>query len=309
MLGLPGLVMIAAVDGSCDPVPHACHCSYTRRPAFRGRRAVIAIQPGTTAEQAVAQMRRTVQEAANVAGASAGRTPIQVVEHYLRWAEDAERMLTNVLDVSLVSEILHTTRYWSLRTSRSDDLRLTPTVLVEMESRRQHLERLVKELDLEQQRWSGGSATIVIPDTNTFLREGEPFEGINWPTVLRSDVEVRLVVPLVVIHELDRLKRQGNSATAKLARAALRWLNSTLPDDPAGRSAPLSTATPIVTIEAYPHDGPARPADADEVIIEVTRWLGIVAGLPTMLVTRDLGMRIRSRAAGVEARHLLDPGD
>lgn len=52
------------------------------------------------------------------------------------------------------------------------------------------------------------------------------------------------MVPLVVVHELDCLKRQGNSTTATLARTSLRWLIDILPRDPRGRSGPLTAVEP-----------------------------------------------------------------
>lgn len=114
------------------------------------------------------------------------------------------------------------------------------------------------------------------------------------------------MVPLIVVHELDRLKRQGNSTTAALARTSLRWLLDVLPRDPQARSGPLTAATPSTTVEAYVHDGPSRPEDADGLIITVTAWLATVSSRSTLLITRDLGMRLRAMALGVDARQVPD---
>jgi len=81
-------------------------------------RVVIALRSAADVNTAIRQLRLTAQEAANVAGGSAGRSPIQIVDHYLVWAENAERMLPNVLDVDLVDDLVHTQRYWALRTAR-----------------------------------------------------------------------------------------------------------------------------------------------------------------------------------------------
>lgn len=269
--------------------------------------AVIALRPGTEIDAAIRQLRLTAQDAANKAGATSGQYPLHDVEQYLRWAEDAERMLSNVLDLLLVDDLIRTPGYWTLRASRGDEPRLTSAVLGEMRQRQAKLDALADELQAEHRRWSDGLATLVVPDTNMFLQDGAPLQDIDWPSAIGSDTDIRLVVPLIVVHELDRLKRQGNSATAKLARASLRLLLDVLPRAPQKRSEPLHAGRPVTTIESYVHDGPSRPDDADGLIIRVTRWLATVSGRPTMLVTRDLGMRLRAAAAGVTARQLVDP--
>ena len=108
------------------------------------------------------------------------------------------------------------------------------------------------------------------------------------------------------MHELDRLKRQGNSTTAKLARHAIRWLAATIPSNPLWRSSRLAgDQSRGVTIEIAVDDGPSRPEDADGVILAFSRQLGSVSGIATKLATRDLGMQLRAQATGVDAL-LLD---
>jgi hypothetical protein len=65
-----------------------------------------------------------------------------------------------------------------------------------------------------------------------------------------------------------------------------------------------------VTIKIAVQDGPARPDDADGVIIDLARQLGMISGLATRLVTRDLGMQLLAQVTGVDAL-LLDtaPGE
>jgi predicted ribonuclease YlaK len=160
-------------------------------------------------------------------------------------------------------------------------------------------------------RWKSLSARLVVPDTNLFLQADAPFETIDWHAALESQRDIRLVVPLVVVHELDRLKRQGNSTTARLARAALRWLAANLPADPNGPPARVAGggSEPQTAIEVYVQDGPSRPEDADGVIIKLAQQLGRISGRPTVLVTRDLGMRVRAVAVGVNAVQLPEPSE
>ena len=112
--------------------------------------------------------------------------------------------------------------------------RLVALVLAEADSRRWALEKAGEALHQERMRWKALPARLVVPDTNMFLQSDAPFEEIDWPAALDSQRDIRLVLPLVVVHELDRLKRQGNNTTAKLARTALQWLAANLPANPNG---------------------------------------------------------------------------
>jgi hypothetical protein len=267
---------------------------------------VIALRVGATAESAVHQLRYVADQAGNVTGASSGRAQIQGVEDYLRWTETAERMLANVLPPDLVSDLIHTRRYWALRATTGGEPRLTPLLLDEVTARKRELDDLAAEFEVERRRWLGDPVLLAVPDTNMFLQKDAPFESINWPGALECDTDVRIVLPIVVIHELDRLKRQGNNTTQKMARDALKWLSATLPMTPNGGPVKISEPAPAATVEVYVTDGVSRPADADGVIIAVSGWLQAVSGLPTKLVTRDLGMRLRASARGIEAVQLPD---
>jgi predicted ribonuclease YlaK len=90
----------------------------------------------------------------------------------------------------------------------------------------------------------------VVPDTNMFLDQ-EPFETIDWATLFGAQI-ARIIVPIVVIHELDRLKRQGNQATSRAARHALSWLKDVLPTSPGTKSRDL-TPGPLTTVIEVDH--------------------------------------------------------
>lgn len=267
---------------------------------------MVPLADGASVENTLKNLRWVAQEAGNVAGTSAGRTPKEICGEYLRWAEEAERMLSYVLPPDDLTDAIHTQRYWSLRPTTGDEPRLTPTVLAELENRKRYFEGLAAELDAEGRRWSSEAAVIVVPDTNLFLNATAPLPTIDWHGALGVQADVRIAIPIVVIHELDRLKRQGNNTAQRGAREALRWLLKTLPKDPSARSTDESNG---ISIEVYVHDGPTRPTDADATIIEIARRLDAVSGMPTRLVTRDLGMRIRAAARGVEAIQLPEPED
>lgn len=185
-------------------------------------------------------------------------------ERYIAWTEDAERMLGNIAEPDVVADLVHTARYWTLRTVPTETHRLPAMVDAELEDRQRAFGKAEKDLRTQRQRWRREAATLVVVDTNIFLQPDRPIQDVDWLAVANSRPGVRLVVPLVVVHELDRLKRQGNTTTAKLARDAIRWLAATLPPDPYCHSDMLSGERHrAVTIEVLVQGGPTRPEDAD----------------------------------------------
>lgn len=265
------------------------------------------LREGATGLRAIEALRHVATAAGNLGGQAVGRTTEQLLELYLDWTDEAERLLGNVFPGDIVNDLIHTSNYWAFRAASGASPRLIPLILREAESRRRVLSELQAELQAERDRWQHpGGATLAVPDTNMFLQAGTPFQDIDWPTALESRGNVRVVIPLIVIHELDRLKRQGNNTTSRLARTSLRWLQSNLPMRPSVRSARLAAGFPETTVEAYVQDAPTRPEDAGGLIIRFTRQLSRVSELPTKLVTRDLGMRLRAAGLGVDAVQLPD---
>lgn len=268
---------------------------------------MIGLREGVSLKEVLAQLRDTARTAGNIAGLAMGGGADAMLDEYFKWTESAERMLTNVLPVDAVADLVHTRRFWALRTFTGAESRVTPLVMAEAEAQKRALDGLTADLESERRRWADDQAMLVIPDTNMFLQEGEQFDSLKWLDGPDLSDDLRIVVPIVVIHELDRLKREGNNLTRPMARASIRWLTKEFPPPGLGSRVTLGAERRAVTLEAYVTEGPMRPHDADGVIIAVARWLQIASERPTRLVTRDLGMRLRARLSGVEAVQLPDP--
>lgn len=266
----------------------------------------LELRADFTGKQVVQILKEQADSASNASSAMGRPTGEQLLNSYLTWAENAMRALGNVIEWEAADDLVHTQHYWALRTATEETPRLVPEVMAELDSRKQVITAAAESLDRECRRWQAQPTTLVVPDTNLFLQEGKPFWEIDWLAHVGRAVDVRLVVPIVVVHELDRLKRTGNNTARSLARQALRWLASTLPSDPHQWSEPLFDETPTTRVEVYVDDGPTRPEDADGVIIKFARRLARLSELSTRLVTYDLGMRLRAATVGVAAVQLPD---
>jgi predicted ribonuclease YlaK len=107
--------------------------------------------------------------------------------------------------------------------------------------------------------------------------------------------EVRLVLPLRVVEELDERKYAGRGDLADRARRLLSALWALL-EPTKGAPAALVAG---VTIELPVDDGPRRRTlDADEEVLAECSTLAAV-GAPVTLVTGDCGMSLRAAGRGL----------
>lgn len=130
------------------------------------------------------------------------------------------------------------------------------------------------------------------------LRHELPLKQIDWQSIA-SDNMARVVIPILVVDELDKRKRYRQPTRGR-ASQTLRTLDKAYSD-------PRSTATltpRISTDSASMHlllDPPrhVRMPDPDRELIDQTIALGIEASRTVTLVTFDTGMMLRARADGV----------
>jgi hypothetical protein len=124
----------------------------------------------------------------------------------------------------------------------------------------------------------------------------------NWPQ-LANNGPVRIVVPLLVLEQLDRLKYSANQKTGERAKGVIGELSRLL-DERGGVPADIPKRG---TIEVFIDEpGHVCMASEDAEIVEVAGQLTGLLSKPARLVTGDLGMRLRAGALGVEVVALPD---
>ena len=168
------------------------------------------------------------------------------------------------------------------------------------------LRTAIDELEQHRARWSNGDV-FVVPDTNVFLHHALQFDEIDWHAELAPRVadfrNVRLVVPMVVVDELDRLKRAEDKTRARESLAILESYIAN-PSRPAG----LTTTTQThgwVTVEVLVDDlDHVRLPDNDNEIVDQAAVLKQVTGREVIVVTGDTGMVLRAKAARLEVVRL-----
>jgi len=241
----------------------------------------------------IAALDNLIQEGGNLrgmAGAVGGHR-----NGYVRWVRDAEAALAFHFDRHDVADVLLTPRYWEILRLQEDNREVTPLVNQEMEARVADLEELRATYKLLRDRFSQETRRVLVPDTNVFLHYTF-FTQAPW-SELAENSDPRIIVPLLVLEQLDRLKFSPNQKTAGRAQQVIRALSLMLDD----RSATPTNIPRGGTIEVFVDEpGHLRMASEDSEIVEVTRQLTGFLPKPARLVTGDLGMRLRAGALGVE---------
>ena len=146
---------------------------------------------------------------------------------------------------------------------------------------------------------------IVVPDTSAFI-EGVYFTELNWQELANVDQQerVRLVVPILVVEELDELKRARDRPRDR-ARSVLRrlWeLNS------GGKQAAVIPGNRPVTVEVLTDDSwhVRRPVNDNE-IIERALFVHEITDRNVILAAADYSMLYQASAAGLKTARVDRP--
>jgi rRNA-processing protein FCF1 len=214
---------------------------------------------------------------------------------YMTWIRSTESTLIHYFNRSDVERFLLTPRYYDARRFDSDASQIVGVIRTEMTARVKDLEEFAAYLQGLHQRFGSTTVPVLVPDTNVFLHFTF-FDEAPWPDLV-SDQQVRLVVPLVVVEELDRLKHTGHDRVADRARKVIRRLDE-LTASAGGELAHLPGRGTIEII-AEDFDRVRLPA-VDAEIVRVCGDVDDMVPTKARVVTGDLYMKTRARSYGVD---------
>jgi rRNA-processing protein FCF1 len=212
---------------------------------------------------------------------------------YIDWADASAIQLTNVTNDTDVLALPYTPAYWEIRQLIPTSPRGLPLIDAEIARQAKNLEDLRGDLELRLNRVAGAHGHIVIVDTNVLLHHQLP-DSVNWPKVV-GHPDVRVVIPLRVIEELDAMKYTEREATRSRARERLPKIHRMV-----GAGGLPNRLNEHTTVEVFIEPGPrTRPADADTEILETAHELRRLSGHDVTIVTGDTGMRLRAEGEGI----------
>jgi rRNA-processing protein FCF1 len=227
------------------------------------------------------------------------------VEAYVHWATASVASLRPWLSADDVDSLIRTPAYWSALSMPFGTGKGARLVNDEMTARRQQLERVIASIEEFNRRFHDVTpSTVVVPDTNVLLEHPQQLADTDWHQVLTEHVRpldnVRLVIPLLVIDELDNAKRVKR--TEQRARAVLKTIYE--------RFSPNIDALTVVRrqtedrgnvslevlMEAPTHSRLPRP---DDELVRVASQLSSFVPRPVVFTSYDTGAALRAAAAGL----------
>lgn len=162
---------------------------------------------------------------------------------------------------------------------------------------REQLEALV--------RFDPDDELLVVPDTNVFAHCGTVYD-IDWSSYAGATA-VHLVVPHVVIDELDDLKRTARDKDVRLrVRFAINALKKALSGTEPGSAAIVRDGLTVAVLPDPP--GHQRLPSNDEEICDRAHMLQQFAYFPShvLLASNDMGMHVRAHAFGLDVIEIPD---
>lgn len=255
-------------------------------------------QGGAKAAEALSNL---IRELSEVEGSlSAAESQVVAANSYLIWAEKAERQLLDIYEDFTIPRQLHSDRYWQIRSV--DFATSRPMALMQAEIRMQarylngllaQLKHYLSILALPPDQW------IIVADTNVYIH-GKLFHEVEWHRVV-SVPRASLVMPLVILDELDQVKDQ-DLEFGKRARSVLRALDNLTNGKDWLDPIRLRQNVWLQLLDE-PH-GHQRQRGQDDEIVRQAKYFAQLNEGRLILLTRDRGMRLRAQASGLESKTL-----
>ncbi|MGW6966416.1 PIN domain-containing protein [Streptomyces zaomyceticus] len=140
-------------------------------------------------------------------------------------------------------------------------------------------------------RWPAERA-VVVQDTSFFIRHERKFKDIDFFDGLAPKAElVSVVVPMVVVDELDRLKESRDNHVRWRAGHTLGFLDELLDGDALLGKAKVELLTD--------NRGHVRLPEADDEIVDRATAVRSMAAGSVRLITYDTGMAFRAKQLGL----------
>jgi hypothetical protein len=236
---------------------------------------------------------------------------------YIQWTNRTASALRGQVDRENVDDLVLTPSYRRLAAllgssslNNSENPSIEGLLNAELAERFDELQRELTELEQQHRSWSSGWARRMVLDTNVYLK-GPKIEDLRQADLkLDASQQLCLVVPSMVLDELDKLKSSNDKhvrwragLTSAVIYDRLRS-DSTSPGVLREKDADGAEIT-IVYLPDPP--GHRRLPIADDEIIRRTCTLVPLTKGNIGLITYDAGMALRSELVDLDTIRLVDP--
>ncbi len=272
--------------------------------------------PGVTAAELTAALTRA-HDVSNPVLVGAN-SPAEQIDKYLSWVVDAARILGTTVRRSDLDRLLYTPRYWATLANPIPAPSVLKAVHQEVYERLVHLDEVRAEAAALRDHWapSPRGTHVVVPDTGILLHHtlgGEPanIDSIDWRAMIpvRTFDEVRVVIPIVVVDELEGIKDKRKDDLGRQARRVVNQLFTWFENRPTQpyELATASNTSGAVCIELLADErGHARLPRNDDELVDRAVAVRDVQAAPVHFLSYDTGAVLRAKVAGLNGRRLRD---
>lgn len=278
-------------------------------------RVLITLRPGANRDNLL-KVLRSVSDDLHGLTSSHGRSAYKRLIDYLAWASRSCNLLRRQVNVSDLDQLVLTRRYELLLTgvgglvgSEISDA-VNDLVDLEVEERIEAFEEAIKALDEQIKRWSE-PGVFVMPDSSFYIHHPDKVEEAQFaPLVTVWEDPIHVLVPVVVVDELDGLKQSKDKHVRYRARHTLQILDKAFGSSTSHARLRAEDFTPLnnggiprgeITVELlFDPPGHVRLPIADDEIIDRALAVEPLAARPVTLITYDTGQATRGRAAGLK---------
>lgn len=269
------------------------------------------------------QLAEALRSAANATHSVSGGAT-EIVDGYLRWAADQIRMLQGMLSPNDLDRLITTPRYWATQADGTSVLTTVNVITDELQHRRRLLEATADAIAQHAEAWSpkdGQFTNYVLVDTNFWMEKTtSELEALDWHQALADATgpshpamqdELRIVVPLLVIDELDAHSHRRDTRSKVLG--ATKFLYELLADNPRkphkirGETPARGIVTAQLLFDPLSH---RRLQNNDDELVERLLVLRDFIGHPApqmFFLTQDGGAAFRAGVSGLMPRHATTP--
>jgi rRNA-processing protein FCF1 len=284
---------------------------------------LVTLQPGVSRGQLRDSLRAALSDVVNLRGGGGPDTAYGRLLAYLEWAASTTHRLGNQISSADLDRLVLTRGYERLLAGignmTATDVHVQRIVngLVarELAERAAAFNDALMALEGQIQRWPR-LGTFIVPDSSFYIHHPKKLEEADFALLVGARGQpIHVLVPIVVIDELDKLKesrvdkhvrwRAGYTLAvldrvfaSGVAPARLR-----AEDSSALRSGGIPQGEVTIELLFDPPDHVRLPINDDEII---DRCLAAqpLAARDVMLITYDTGQSTRARAAGLQVTKL-----
>jgi rRNA-processing protein FCF1 len=271
--------------------------------------------PGADRDSLLKNLENLHMEVGNIR--SHGHTQLDLYNSYLSWVNESVRMLRHHVSPEDLERLVLTKRCWLLQSMAGSAVGpLAVLVETEIDDRLTVLNDARGSLEEQIKRWSR-PGWFVVADTTVFCQAAK-LEKLDLGEILGSRHDpVHLLVPMVIVDELDRLKQSSKKDLRWRAQYTLAVLDRVLSG--ASKTARLQDEDfsaldtgeiprGEVTVEIVPDPpGHARLPINDDEIIDRALAIQSLSGRNVTLLTYDTGQNHRARDVGLKVKKLTEP--